>query len=258
MTARRPYTVIVGAGGGLGTALTERFVQRGDFVIALCRQPGSLEDLRLRVRDEQSRLLLGLADVRVPGDIAGALKSLSVEADDVDTLVFNAGVKHKSRGFDPQLWRDTFATNAQGALWALEAVLPAMIARGRGRVLLVSSLGRWHAMAGTAGYNASKSALSIMGESIRLDLEAAGLGQITITVAEPGWLATSMDATKGSWLTSRLAIAPEAAADRIVDALDRKRRTCQFPWHTQLLTFSLAVLPSYLRARLLVRTHTPL
>src|SRR5213079_2681016 len=53
-------------------------------------------------------------------------------------------------------------------------------------LVLISSIGRWHGMHGSCGYNASKAALSIWGESLDMELRQSGNRRFSITIVEPG------------------------------------------------------------------------
>ena len=74
-----------------------------------------------------------------------------------------------------------------GVANCIEAVLPGMLARGRGHIVVTSSLAAWRGLPGAAAYCAAKAALTAMTESLRIDLAPRG---IDVTVLAPGFVRT--------------------------------------------------------------------
>jgi NAD(P)-dependent dehydrogenase (short-subunit alcohol dehydrogenase family) len=169
--------LITGASKGIGRATAAEFARRGHRVVATARDPRSLDGL-----DADQRLALDVTDA---DSVAAAVR----QAGEIDILVSNAGVIFYAavEATPPEKLADLFGLNTIGALRVAQAVLPAMRARGRGRILFVSSVvGRLVRPPGAA-YGASKWALEALGES--LAIEAAPHG-IDVALLEPGMVSS--------------------------------------------------------------------
>lgn len=175
--------LVTGTSTGIGRATVELLSHRGHHVIATCRDVAAIADLpaartlQLDVTDA--------ASVRVAIDEAGPL----------DVLINNAGrgmrapVELASSDTLEQLW----ATNVLGPVQTIQAVLPTMRERGRGRIVNVSSVAGRRAMPLTGHYSATKHALEALSEALRIELAAFG---IDVTLVEPGAVTTAFAANR--------------------------------------------------------------
>jgi NADP-dependent 3-hydroxy acid dehydrogenase YdfG len=120
-------------------------------------------------------------DVR---DSAAADRELAGLA--IDILVVNAGLSigmEKLPDGRPEDWAEAIDTNVKGVLHTIHAVLPGMIARGRGDVVLLGSVAGRQVYAGGAVYCATKHAVRAIYEGLRLDTAGSG---VRITTVDPG------------------------------------------------------------------------
>jgi NADP-dependent 3-hydroxy acid dehydrogenase YdfG len=165
--------MITGASKGIGRATATEFARRGHRVIATARDPRTLAGLRV-----DRRLTLDVTD---PETIARAVR----EAGQVDVLVSNAGEIFYAavEATPPAEFARLLDLNTIGALRVAQAVLPGMRARGRGRLLFVSSTAGRIVRPRQAAYAATKWALEALVEA--LVIEAGPLG-IEAALLEPG------------------------------------------------------------------------
>jgi len=219
--------LITGCSTGFGRATAVELKRRGYEVVATARRPEVLSDL-----DADERLALDVTDdasVAAAVDLAG----------DVDVLVNNAGI---GLGGPVELVpvaevRRLFETNVFGPLRMMQAVLPAMRARGAGTIVNVSSVSGRVAAPLSAFYAASKFALEALSEA--LHIEAGHFGIRTIVI-EPGYFRTNISqshldygvdappydelAAATEMIEARLgrgeAPGPEVVATAIADALE--------------------------------------
>jgi short-subunit dehydrogenase len=106
-------------------------------------------------------------------------------------------------------------------------------------------------MHSSAGYNASKAALSIWGESLEMELRKQGTSRITITIVEPGLFASRM--TRPTPLTRLLLSSRRQVASRIVSGALAGRKVIRPPLAFALLTWAACLLGRDFRYRLLTR-----
>lgn len=246
--------LVTGAGRGLGLSLSTRLLSLGANVVAVLRAGPALDALHCQIVDAnlEKRFRVATADVAVAGALSEGLAEIGVDASEIDVAIINAGIKVVSPlpGTNDMLKR-VFDVNVFGAMDNVAALLPAFLARGRGNLIFISSQGRWHGMPASGSYNASKAALSLLAESLAMDLGEDGRKAIHITSVEPGLIRTGM--IMAGTLQDYLAVDAEEAACRILRCAATNRRTCRFPLLFTLMTAALAVLPQGLRIRALGR-----
>jgi NAD(P)-dependent dehydrogenase (short-subunit alcohol dehydrogenase family) len=244
--------LVTGAGRGLGLALTERLLSLGANVVALSRPGVALERLGQQATEAGfgERLRAVPADVAVTGAVAAALSAAGVPPREIDVAIVNAGIKEAmALPYPDEALRRVFDVNVFGAIDTANAVLPHFLERGTGHLVFISSQGRWHGMTKTGAYNASKAALSLLVESMAMDLGPAGRKAVRITNVEPGLIRTGMVA--GGLLQRLLAVDAGEAAARILRSVAVGSGTSRFPRVFALMTTGLALLPRSLRVRML-------
>jgi NADP-dependent 3-hydroxy acid dehydrogenase YdfG len=184
----RTFTVLVtGATSGIGAAACRRFAGAGARVIATGRRTDRLEALRHELGEACHTVTLDVRDRRaVEAAVAGLPEAFRA----VNVLVANAG---HGRGMVPAQdadldeWDDMVATNINGLLYTVHALLPAMIARDEGHIVLVGSIaGDYPYPAGNV-YGGSKA----FTKQFALGLRADVLGHnVRVTNIEPGMTET--------------------------------------------------------------------
>lgn len=173
--------VITGAARGLGLASAVRLYQDGWRVVAAMRTPeAGMPLLRAATGagDDDDRLIGVQLDLTDSASIAAAAKVIEEQVGAPSALVHNAGISAagmvEEAGID--LWQRMFATHVMGPVALTKALLPAMRAAGRGRIVLVCSSAGVRGQPGTAPYSASKGAMERWGESLAAEVAPFGLG----------------------------------------------------------------------------------
>lgn len=173
----RPLCAVVGVGPGLGAALARRFAAGGFRVLGLARDPGKLAPL--------SDVAYARADAADPASLAAALGA----AGPVEVMLYNAyrmtPADPAPSALDPGALVADFRVNVAGALAAARAVLPGMVAAGRGSVLftgggLALDPTGWPAAASLA---VGKAGLRSLALSLHAELAPRGIHAGTVTVA---------------------------------------------------------------------------
>jgi NAD(P)-dependent dehydrogenase (short-subunit alcohol dehydrogenase family) len=185
-TNETPVWLITGCSSGLGRALAEHALDRGDRVAVTARSRAAVTDLAARYGDHALALELDVTD---PASVAAAVQESEKTFGRIDVLVNNAGYGYLAaveEGEDAAV-RDLYDTNVHGVVTVLKAVLPGMRARRAGHVVNISSFGGLAAFAATGYYHATKFALEGLSESLAAELAPLG---IKVTIVEPGGLRT--------------------------------------------------------------------
>jgi 3-hydroxy acid dehydrogenase / malonic semialdehyde reductase len=175
---------ITGASSGFGAAAANRFAARGDRVIAAARRTDRL----LSLAEELGRgVLLPLTlDVRDRSSVERVTSELPAEFAEVDILVNNAGLAlglEPAQEADLDQWEQMIGTNCTGLVYLTRALLPQMVARGRGHVVNLGSIAGTYPYPGGNVYGATKAFVHQFSLNLRSDLHGTG---VRVTCIEPG------------------------------------------------------------------------
>jgi len=240
--------VITGASSGIGWELAKLLARQQCRVGVLARRRERLEALVAEIKAAGGQSACAAADVADHDQTLAAIAQLRDQLGPVDLLVANSGIG-VSTNLEPMNAAEVdnmIRVNFLGVVYAIEAVLPEMLQRGRGHLAAVSSLASYKGLPGEAGYCASKAAVNTYLESLRIQLRRRGIAVTTIC---PGFIKTPMTA-EHEWPMPWLMSAEEAAR-RIARALERRKKVFNFPWQTTLLMKSTRWLPDWVIARAL-------
>jgi NAD(P)-dependent dehydrogenase (short-subunit alcohol dehydrogenase family) len=177
-----PVWLITGCSTGLGRALAEAVLARGDRAVVTARDAGSVADLA--GAHPETALALPL-DVTNPAQVASAVAAAQERFGRIDVLVNNAGYGYRAaveEGDDADVAR-LFATNVFGPVALMKAVLPGMRERRSGAIVNISSIGARLCPPGSGYYSATKAALEGISGSAQKELAPLG---ISVTAVEPG------------------------------------------------------------------------
>lgn len=189
----RRNILVTGAAAGLGLAITGRLLRQG-FGVAMLDVAAHLPEVAASLADTAGAsgapLVFGHADLADAAQIAPALERLQQALGPLDGLVNNAGIaSHIAPVVRMGLagWQRELDVNLTAPFLLTQALLPAMVAQGWGRIVNVSSLAGRGGLYQQAGYSATKSGL--LGLTRAVTLEHARHG-ITCNAILPGLIAT--------------------------------------------------------------------
>ncbi|WP_334173256.1 oxidoreductase [Sinomonas sp.] len=177
---------ITGCSTGLGRALADAVLAKGNRAVVTARDADSVKDLAAAY--PESALALAL-DVTDRSQVTETVRAAEERFGAVDVLVNNAGYGYRAaleEGDDADVQR-LFATNVFGPVAMMKAVLPGMRSRRSGAIVNISSIGARICPPGSGFYAASKAALEGLSGSAQKELEPLG---ITVTIVEPGGFRT--------------------------------------------------------------------
>jgi len=182
--------LVTGAGSGIGRATAIRLATLGAAIGCLGRTAAKVEAVSAEITQAGGRALALHADVTDPGGVADAIEKLRSQLGPADILVNNAGLAGEGRFVDVTLerWQRVVDSHVLGAFLCTHAVLPGMLEKGWGRVILVASEAVWLGHT-SVQYATAKAAL--IGFTRALARQVAGDGVLVNAVA-PGPVETPM------------------------------------------------------------------
>ena len=243
---RGKRVLITGVNGGLGTQLLLHALEQGATVIGTVRAQEAVREVTAQFPNG-TPLQVIVADLSLPGSLKKSFFEAKLDPKTIDIAILCAGVKYPNKSaLSIASLRETFEVN----YFANVEFLNWMYKNGNSRKLvLVSSMGRWHGMKSTCGYNASKAALSIWAESFEMELRAEGRDRPEILIVEPGIFESGM---MNKARLSRVMIVPaREVARRIIAAILAGKRTLRYPFWFAWMTWVLCLAGRNIRNRLL-------
>lgn len=226
---------LVGASSGIGRATAVALHARGAQVVVSARNAQTLDTLAQDHPGCQSAPL-DATDQRAVARVARALLAQGP----LDLVCYCAGYYQPMRAtaLDLDSLLQHQQVNYVGALHVLDAVLPAMRARGQGHISLVSSVAGFRGLPQSLAYGPTKAALINLCEALYLDLHALGLG---VSVVNPGFVDTPLTAHND--FTMPALTTPEAAAQAMLAGWRRGAFDIHFPKRLTRVMKLLRLLP---------------
>jgi NAD(P)-dependent dehydrogenase (short-subunit alcohol dehydrogenase family) len=190
--AGRPPTLegrtalVTGAGQGIGRHIALRLAGEGARMVLAARSRDSLESTRAEIEAAGGEAIAVPTDLREPEQV----ESLAAEARErfgqVDVVVNNSGVAGPTAELwkvDPESWEDTFRVNVTGVFLLCRALLPEMMERGSGSVVVIGSATGKRPMPGRTPYAASKAALIGLVRTLATETGPSG---VRVNLVSPG------------------------------------------------------------------------
>jgi len=210
--------LLTGATGGLGRAIAAALAARGTKLVLSGRKAEALEALAAELPGDDHRT--------IPADLAdpGAAEKLAAEAGDIDALIANAGLPGAGwlTDFEPEQVTRALRVNLEAPMLMARALFPAMIERGSGHLVFVSSLSGKVASPRSSIYNATKFGLRGFALALRADLAPKGIG---VSLVSPGFIRDAgMFADSGAKPPPGMGTArPEQVGSSVVRAIERDK-----------------------------------
>lgn len=199
--AGRPTALITGATAGLGASYAAHLASAGHDLVIVARDGARLEETAGRLQERHGvRVEVMVADLAQREQLAAVAARLSDSQRPVELLINNAGygLKQSLAVGEVELLEQHFDVLARAVLVLSNAAAKAMVARGRGHVLNVSSIAGL--LAGGGHYAALKGYVLALTESLAKDLRGTG---VSATVVLPGYVHTEFHARAGMKGASR-------------------------------------------------------
>ncbi|RKZ90787.1 MAG: hypothetical protein DRQ40_10620, partial [Gammaproteobacteria bacterium] len=250
-----PVVLLTGATGGLGRELARRLVEAGMRVVASARSSASLASL-IHNLPAQAEVRGIPADLERPGEAGSLARAATAVWGRLDVLVNNAGVGYNAliEETDEEAARRVFEVNTFSPLALIRAVLPGMAAQGHGLIVNIESCSGRGATPTRGVYGASKSALAVLSNTLRLECEPLGIQVLDVY---PGTLNTDFDdhayresGRPGLCPQGECGTDPGHAAERIVAAMARGSGELWLDSRARLIARLAALWPRWLQRTL--------
>ncbi|MGR3501774.1 SDR family NAD(P)-dependent oxidoreductase [Pseudaestuariivita sp.] len=210
---------MVGASEGLGAALAHKLSRAGVHLILSARSEDKLNELAFDLPGPAEVQTVDVSDDQSVADAAEAIG-------EIDGIIFLAGVYWPQSA---QEWtqKEVVAMadiNFTGAIRAVGSVLPSMIERDAGHIVITGSLSGFGGLPGAQGYAASKAGVMAFAESLHADLRKTG---VRVQLANPGFIRTRL--TEKNDFRMPFLMEPEEAASEMFELMHQDSFAKSFP-----------------------------
>ncbi|MFT7126710.1 MAG: short-subunit dehydrogenase [Pseudoalteromonas tetraodonis] len=206
--------LITGANGGIGSALVAELAKHSYTVFAAARNPDNIPSFNADAEANVQRIALDICD---QSSVDTAIKTMDLQGG-VDVLVNNAGYGQMGALLDMPIasLAHQFEVNLFAQLRLIQTVSHAMIQRKKGRIVNIGSVSGITATPFAGAYCASKAALHLMSDSLRMELAPFG---IDVVIVQPGAIRSSF----GKAASSELKLGPDSSHYKAAEQGIRQR-----------------------------------
>src|SRR5580700_2093250 len=193
----RPLALVTGASSGIGADLARELAKDGPDLVLSARTVPAMQALAAELESYGATSVVIAGDLAKPGAAAELAGTLEARGLQIDVLVNNAGLGGVGRfdQMDPQRVSDMLMINVVALTELTRRLVPGMVARRRGRLLLVASTASFQPGPRMAVYSATKAYVLSLGEALAYELRGTG---VTVTTLCPGATATPFFAIAGA------------------------------------------------------------
>jgi short-subunit dehydrogenase len=231
---------LVGASDGLGAALARKLSAAGVELVLSARSEDKLTELAAELPGRAHVQTVDVADI-------DSVRAAAEAVGEIDGLVFLAGAywPFSARDWEPEHAVTMADVNFTGPMRVLGQVVPGMVARDRGHIVLTSSLTGFRGLPKSIGYTASKAGVMSLAECMHADLRTTG---VQVQVVNPGFIRTRL--TDKNNFKMPFLMEPEDAAQAVFEHMGGDTFKKSFPFPLAILLRGAQFLPDGLYYRL--------
>jgi len=186
------HILVTGASTGIGRATARMLARRGARVSLIARSEATLQEAVAEIRSEGGAAAYGVADVGDKTALLSVFDTAEGAFGPIEGLFANAGMGGSFAPFsdyDDDMFDTVIRTNMTSVFWAMKRVLPGMVARKRGSIVITGSLASERGMANNPGYVASKHAALGLARAAALEVAPSN---VRVNCILPGLIETPL------------------------------------------------------------------
>jgi short-subunit dehydrogenase len=240
MEFKNSNILITGASSGIGYQLAKDLATEGANLAILSRRKELIDELAKEL-EKTTKVKTYNCDVTKKEEVKDVLAKIKIDFNKIDVAILNSGVGRTAsvREYNSSAAEEIFNTNVLGAVYCIEQLLPEFISEKRGVIVGISSLGDGKGFPKSGFYTASKAALTIILESLRIELKPFSVKVVTI---KPGFIKTPM--TEKNKFKMPFLMSVEEGSKMILNGLRKEKRIIEFPLPTTIATKFLRMIPT--------------
>ncbi len=220
------HVAITGASAGIGEALARAWMGQDVRLSLVARRRAPMELLKAEAEARGGEARVYEADMGIPEQSTAWVKDAEEALGPIDVLVLNAGIQHvgPALSFSDEEAETQLRVNVIAPVRLSRRVAPAMVARGRGTIVIVSSVAGLTHTPMMADYSATKAYVSAYFETLRVELEGTG---VHVLAVYPGPVSTAMEQAARSRLAGGMLErhlptgTPEVLAKKVREAVSK-------------------------------------
>ena len=234
--------MITGASVGIGNQLSKDLSSEGANLALISRRKDLLDNLVKEIQIK-NKIIAYQCDVTKKNEVISTVNKIKEDFGKIDCAILNSGVGFRSSvlEYSSTAAEITFNTNVLGVIYFIEQLLPDFINEQKGTIVGISSLGDGKGFPKSGFYSASKAALTILLESLRIELKKYNVKVITV---KPGFIKTAM--TDKNEFDMPFLMSVEKASQIILNGLRKDKRIIEFPLATTIGAKVLRMIPTKL------------
>ena len=180
--------LLTGASGGIGKALSQKFINSGANLIFTSSKNDKLDELRNLYGDVHSYYLLDLSKKE---NLLGNIKNIRENNKDIDIIINNAGITKDNLllRMSAEQWQEVIDTNLSSSFYIIKNILPDMVKNRKGKILGITSVVALTGNPGQSNYTASKGGMIAMYKSLAIEVAQRN---INVNLIAPGFIESPM------------------------------------------------------------------
>jgi NADP-dependent 3-hydroxy acid dehydrogenase YdfG len=234
MKLENKVVIVTGASSGIGEAICYKLAEGGAKVVMAARREDLLEEICEKINTRGGEACYMETDVTFRGDLERVVKFTLDKYKQLDVMINNAGIMPLSymEFLDYENWEAMVDTNLKGVIYGVGAVLPHFLDQNDGHIINISSDAGSKIFPGGAIYCATKAAVNVFSEGLRMELSARK--RIRVTCIQPGATISEIDANiedpkvienrKKLKLDKMRMLLPEDVANAVIYAIAASKR----------------------------------
>lgn len=241
--------LITGASSGIGEALSKYYASPDIILGLVARNAAELHAVAEACRLLGARVYEYVVDVCDVKNMRKCAADFLEQTGKVDIVIANAGIRREEDD-DCQQWdipEETMRVNYLGVINTFSPFIRPMKERRAGQFVVISSIGAYRGTPNSGAYSASKAAINVWSESLRLRLIPYKISVSTICM---GFVATAM--TEGLPFSMPGILSAAEAANLIANAIKARKRVVTLPWQSRYIWTVFRVLPGVLYDKLIL------